>query len=54
MINLANYPNMSEWASRVGEVSRNIDEYKFIYEQPLLDKAPSLDLAVAKIQKILK
>jgi hypothetical protein len=54
MINLANYPNISEWASRVGEVSRNIDEYKFIYEQPLLDRVPSLDLAVAKIQKILK
>jgi hypothetical protein len=54
MINLMSYPNMADWAKRVREVSENIDEYKFIYEQPLLQKLPTLDVAIAKIQHILK
>jgi hypothetical protein len=53
MINLSSYPNIIDWSSRVGEVAESIDEYKFIYEQPLLNRSPTLDLVKIKIKEIL-
>lgn len=53
-INLFEFNDLSSWSQYILEVENDISLYRSIYEQPLLNKRPSLDLAINLIKNLLK
>ena len=44
-----------DWlVEHISELDKNIELYRFVYEQPLLKKAPKLDDAIAFVRNIVK
>jgi hypothetical protein len=45
---------MDKFIGCVEHLDKNLEEYKYFYEQPLLSKEPSLDKAIAFVRSIVK
>ena len=54
LVNLANFKNLTDWVDEINKISRNINLFKKIYEQPILTKRPNLNDAIILIRKILE
>ena len=54
ILNLLDFPNISEWVKYVKEVHSNEKLYKHHFEQPILQREPDLSDAINLIRKVLK
>lgn len=54
MINALDFPSLSEFVARVREVNSSPEKWSEIASQPLLQRSPSLEPAIARIREIIR